>query len=277
MFTFLDAVNQYLGYINFSPKLKGRIYTIVGGVATAYLLYAGVRFILNGVLLQGALFLVVGLLLLYFLFLNVVYFFTQRKAPFDISPKIEKLFRIKPRQPESGVSIKPVIDDIQNPRKIPLDGFYDPKRVLPAKVLSSDAELKNIDMIAHDMLTNALMTDNYAGLSEHELTNYLAQSRKPAYAICAGAMIPHFNLKLEAGQYVAYAGINQAHLLRVGVVQRVGLQSVQSISATRIHLFAAAAIMVGGNSKMNGRAGTVEQPQAYRIQMRIAFKQNEKA
>ncbi|MBW1605279.1 DUF6681 family protein [Lactobacillus sp. Sy-1] len=272
MFTFLDAVNQYLGYINFSPKLKNRIYTLVGGVATAYLFYAGTRFIINGVVLQGALFLAVSLFLLYFLFLNVVYYFTGHRAPFDISPKVEKLLRIKPREPQTTASIKPVIDDLQNPRKIPMDGFYDPKHVLPAKVVSNQGELKNIDIIAHDMLTNALMTDNYAGLSEKELLNYLSQSRKPAYAICAGALIPHFSLKLEAGQYVAYAGINQAHLLRVGVVQRVGLQSVNNINPNRVELFAASAIMVGGNFKINGRAGTVDQQQEYRIQMRIAFK-----
>ncbi|MEJ6399693.1 DUF6681 family protein [Nicoliella lavandulae] len=272
MFTFLDAVNQYLGYINFSPKLKNRIYTIVGGLANFYLFYVAVKFLKNHIWLQGVGFLVAATVLLYFLFLNIVYYFTERRAPFDISPKVEKLFGIKPRQAAAGVSIKPVIDDIQNPRQIPLDGFYDPKHVLPAKLNSSELELKNIDMIAHDMLTNELMTDNYAGLSEHDLLNYLQQSRKPAYAICAGALIPHFSLKLEAGNYVAYAGINQAHLLRVGIIERVGLQSIRSINPQRVQLFAAAAIMVGGNSKINGRAGTVDQEQPYRIQMRIAFK-----
>ncbi|MHA8110149.1 DUF6681 family protein [Lactobacillaceae bacterium Melli_B4] len=272
MFSLLDAVNQYLGYINFSPKLKNRIYTIVGGVANLYMFYVAIKFLHNQIWLQGTMFLLVALILLYFLFLNIVYYFTDKRAPFDISPKIEKLFGIKPRSPQTEISIKPVIDDIQNPRRIPLDGFYDPKHVLPAKLNSNPIELQNIDVIAHDMLKNGLMTDNYAGLSDRELNNYLKQSRKPAYAICAGALVPHFNLKLENGQYVAYAGINQANLLRIGILERVGLQSTRGLSRTEVQLFAASVIMVGGNFKQTGRAELMEHEQPYRMQMRVAFK-----
>ncbi len=79
MFTLLDLVNHYLGYFTTNSKVKGRIYTAVGAIGVWYLLYLAYRFFENGRVLRGSLLVAIFLVLLYFVILNVLYFFTKKQ------------------------------------------------------------------------------------------------------------------------------------------------------------------------------------------------------
>ena len=64
MFSIIDMINHYLGYINVNLKLKNRIYTIVGFVSnfTCYMHIASE----NGRWLRGLGFIAVFIIFLYF-------------------------------------------------------------------------------------------------------------------------------------------------------------------------------------------------------------------
>ena len=76
MFSILGMINSYIGYFNMNATLKNRIYTVVGGVGNFYLLYVAYRFFANGFIVRGLLFILAFLALLYFTYLNILYFFT---------------------------------------------------------------------------------------------------------------------------------------------------------------------------------------------------------
>lgn len=80
MFSLLDMINHYLGYVNLNVKLKNRIYTVLGVIGDIYLLYVSIRWIQNGYALRGSLILLVALILAYFTVMNVFYYFTEKKA-----------------------------------------------------------------------------------------------------------------------------------------------------------------------------------------------------
>ncbi|MCL3858425.1 DUF6681 family protein [Pediococcus pentosaceus] len=90
MISFLTLASHYMGMINVKSKLKNQVYTIMAFVGNWYLLYIGIRFLQNGRSLRGLLLLAIFLVFLYFSIMNIYYFFTTKKAPFDISPVLEK-------------------------------------------------------------------------------------------------------------------------------------------------------------------------------------------
>ncbi|MBY7146342.1 hypothetical protein I2491_06075, partial [Levilactobacillus brevis] len=122
MLSFLDMVNHYLGYINVNAKIKNRVYVILGALGDLYLFYIAIRSLQNGHPFWGLLILLVALLLLYFVYLNGMYYFTEKKAPFDISPKIEKWLHIKPKEEETTGH------QTIHGRNIPANGYFDEKK-----------------------------------------------------------------------------------------------------------------------------------------------------
>lgn len=130
MFSFLDMINHYLGYVNLNVKLKNRIYTILGVLGVIYLLYVSVRWIKNGFALRGSLILLVGLILAYFSIMNIFYYFTDKQAPLDISPKIEKalgktLGGNDQAHEETQYSREQRGNSLLNGANIPANGYFD--------------------------------------------------------------------------------------------------------------------------------------------------------
>ncbi|ETJ36839.1 hypothetical protein Q604_UNBC08908G0001, partial [human gut metagenome] len=72
-------------------RTKGRIYAVVGAVGVWYLLYLAYRFFENGRWLRGGLIAAVFVVLLYFVVLNLVYYFTDKTVKWDVSPRIEQV------------------------------------------------------------------------------------------------------------------------------------------------------------------------------------------
>ncbi|MGQ4558316.1 DUF6681 family protein [Levilactobacillus hammesii] len=271
MLSFLDMVNHYLGYINVSVKIKNRIYVILGALGDLYLFYIAVRYLQNGHPFWGLLILLVAIILLYFAYLNTVYYFTNKKAPFDISPKIEKLLHMKPKEAEMDQPKRTL-----GGRNIPANGYFDEKKILPGKLTSTPLEQENIQHLATRLQQNQLLQMDYSGLGDREITEQTRQSGKPVYASGPGALIPYFEMQTENNQLVVYAGMNQAEKERVGVVSTVGLQNVADVR-DQIELYLANATLVGGPFKVLGRTSVIEQANDFQVAVQLAYKHQDDA
>lgn len=268
MLSFLDMVNHYLGYINVNAKIKNRIYVIIGALGDLYLFYIGFRYLQNGHPFWGLLILLVALILLYFVYLNTVYYFTEKKAPFDISPKIEKWLHIKPKEAEE------TIQPMRGGRNIPANGYFDEKKILPGKLTATASDAQNVQNLATRLQQNQLLQLDYSGLGDREIMEQTRKTGKPVYASGPAVLIPYFEMQTEGHQLVVYAGINQAEKQRVGVVSTVGLQDVADVR-DQFELYLANATLVGGPFKVLGRTSLIEQPNEFQVAVQLAYKHHD--
>lgn len=265
MLSFLDMVNHYLGYINVNAKIKNRVYVILGALGDLYLFYIAIRYLQNGHPFWGLLILLVALLLLYFVYLNGMYYFTEKKAPFDISPKIEKWLHIKPKEEETTGR------QTIHGRNIPANGYFDEKKILPGKLASTPSDVQNIQNLATQLQQARLLKLDYSGLGDREIMEQTTKTGKPVYASGPGTLIPYFEMQPEGNQLVVYAGINQADKQRVGTVSTVGLQSVADVR-DQFELYLANATLVGGPFKVLGRTSMIEQANDFEVAVQLAYK-----
>lgn len=278
MFSFLDMINHYLGYVNLNAKLKNRIYTILGVFGVIYLLYVSVRWIKNGFALRGSLILLVGLILAYFSVLNIFYYFTDKKAPLDISPKIEKalgktLGGSDPAHEENESSKQQRGNSLLNGANIPANGYFDSKKILPGKVAVNAEQSANIAQLANQLQQMKLMTPDYGGLGSRELAQQLTKNNKPVYAIGLGVNIPYFELKQDGQQMIVYAGMNQAQKAPMGRITTVGLQPIEDVY-NKVKLYLANVILVGGPYMEMGRNEPIEKQAPYTIRVQLAYERD---
>ncbi|GLB46574.1 hypothetical protein WR164_05530 [Philodulcilactobacillus myokoensis] len=271
MFSFLDFINRILNYIDIDTKIKSRIYIIVGFLANIYLFYVSFKFIHNGFMTRGIVFFLVALFLLYFVYLNYFYYFTEKQAPFDLSSKIMHKLGIKPREPKN-TSLRGRQSGIQNVRGAISNGYFKENRMMPAILSSNPSEVERINQVADDLINDHLMTANYFGSSDVRINRALKENGdKPIYAIGKGCYVPYFLLKFESGKYNVYIGINQANRLLVGHLTQIGMQKINQIDHNRVDIFLASVLLVGGPFKTEGRLNPVEHHQNYQLKLKIAF------
>lgn len=273
MFSFLDMINHYLGYFNINNRLKGRVYSVLGGLGTAYLFYISIRFIMNHFYKQGLLILLVAFILLYFLICNIFYYFTKVQPRFDISPKLAEWLHIKEHQEVETNSRfgNQVVTPTQN-----ANGIFDQQHVLPAKVRITPQQQRNIEQIVLRLKDQGIFKEDYNGMPDRQIYELLkATAGKPIYAIGRGVVLPYFDMKLEGDRYVVYGGLNEAEVFPIGVIRQVGLQSIASASNLDVDLFLASVMLVGGPFKVNGRAGVIEQSHPYSITTQVAYKKKQ--
>lgn len=282
MFSLLDMVNHYLGYVNLNVKLKNRIYTILGTLGDIYLFYVAIRWIQNGYALRGSLILLVAILLLYFTVMNIFYYFTEKQPPLDISPKIEKALgkTLGGADPAAEAAKKAAAEaqgnqsSLLNGANIPANGFFDAKKILPGKVTVDINQRQNITQLANRLQQMNLMTPDYGGLGQREIEMQLKQAHKPVFAIGLGVNIPYFELQHVGDDLIVYAGINQAEKASVGKIITVGLQPIADV-ADKVKLYLANVILVGGPYMEMGRNLPMEKPAPYAIRVQLAYERQE--
>ncbi|GAT17907.1 DUF6681 family protein [Secundilactobacillus silagei] len=282
MFSFLDMINHYLGYVNLNVKLKNRIYTILGVLGVIYLLYVSVRWIKNGFGLRGSLILLVAIILAYFSVMNVFYYFTKKKAPLDISPKIEKVLgktlggNVEEAEETKQSGRERRGNDLLNGANIPANGYFDSKKILPGKVAVNSEQSANISQLANQLQQMNLMTPNYGGLGSRELAQQITQNKKPVYAIGLGVNIPYFELQQDGQQMIVYAGMNQAQKQPMGKITTVGLQPIADVY-DKVKLYLANVILVGGPYMVMGRNEPIEKQAPYTIRVQLAYEREARA
>lgn len=277
MFSLLDMINHYLGYVNLNVKLKNRIYTVLGVIGDIYLLYVSIRWIQNGYALRGSLILLVALILAYFTVMNVFYYFTEKKPPFDVSPKIEKVLgkTLGGTDPAAEAERKAVeqargSNNLLNGANIPANGYFDSKKILPGKVAVDINQRTNIARLVDQLQQMNLMAPDYGGLGARELGQQLKQHHKPIFAIGLGVNIPYFELQHDGNDLVVYAGINQAQKAPMGKITTVGLQPIDDVY-DKVKLYLANVILVGGPFMELGRNEPIEKQAPYTIRVQLAY------
>jgi len=269
MFSILDMINHALGYVNVNVKIKNQIYTLLGAAGNFYLGFVAIRLIQNGSWLRGIIYLLVFLVIIYFLVLNILYYFTNRRAKFDLSPKIEQLLGGKPKEALEAEK-QPTMGGNQNQPYIPANGIFNGQELLPAAVKVSTTEQHNVHQIIDQLQAANIVRLDYGGLSDDAIMKQVRATGEPVKAIGQGIQIPYSQLQVKDHKLVIYAGINQIDQLPVGHITRVGLTDIHDAHAD-YKLYLASTLITGGMEKIAGRNSTIEQPGEYQITAQVAY------
>ncbi|RHJ61709.1 hypothetical protein DW111_00580 [Ligilactobacillus salivarius] len=269
MFSILGLINTWIGYINMNVKIKNRVYTVVGGIGNFYLLYVAWRFFANGFIGRGLLFILAFLVLLYFTYLNAIYWFTEKKAKWDISPKIENALGIKPKDPEEEARKK--VARMRQAGFVQTNGIFDENQdFLPAEITTSEAELANIQIVADSLKKINYLHLDYDGKSKNTIFKEIKSDGKVRYALGETPQaLPYFELKNVEGKLVIYGGINQIESYQLGTVKTIGLMPA-SEAAKKYHIYLATVVLTGGPFMIAGRSTAMEDNEPFRIDAKIA-------
>lgn len=275
MISFLTLASHYMGMINVKSKLKNQVYTIMAFVGNWYLLYIGIRFLQNGRSLRGLLLLAIFLLFLYFSIMNIYYFFTTKKAPFDISPVLEKYVGGAPEEIREKEEFRRRLAQVERQSHQASSspaGMFDQRMLLPAQVESTGEQKRNIEQIAMLMKNAGILFEDYGGRSDEQIKEQLQPGQTEAYAIGdEGIQFPFADIKIINGQPTIYAGLNQMEELPVGVITKVGAASFEAAKQEN-HLYLADVLLSGGEKKMIGRSGIITENENFFIKVNIAYK-----
>ncbi|WP_368270794.1 DUF6681 family protein [Ligilactobacillus salivarius] len=275
MFSILGLINTWIGYINMNVKIKNRVYTVVGGIGNFYLLYVAWRFFANGFIGRGLLFILAFLVLLYFTYLNAIYWFTEKKAKWNISPKIENALGIKPKDPEEEARKK--VARMRQAGFVQTNGIFDENQdFLPAEITTSEAELANIQIVADSLKKINYLHLDYDGKSKNTIFKEIKSDGKVRYALGETPQaLPYFELKNVEGKLVIYGGINQIESYQLGTVKTIGLMPA-SEAAKKYHIYLATVVLTGGPFMIAGRSTAMEDNEPFRIDAKIAYTSREK-
>ena len=256
-------------------KIKNRVYTVVGGIGNFYLLYVAWRFFANGFIGRGLLFILAFLVLLYFTYLNAIYWFTEKKAKWDISPKIENALGIKPKDPEEEARKK--VARMRQAGFVQTNGIFDENQdFLPAEITTSEAELANIQIVADSLKKINYLHLDYDGKSKNTIFKEIKSDGKVRYALGETPQaLPYFELKNVEGKLVIYGGINQIESYQLGTVKTIGLMPA-SEAAKKYHIYLATVVLTGGPFMIVGRSTAMEDNEPFRIDAKIAYTSREK-
>lgn len=256
-------------------KIKNRVYTVVGGIGNFYLLYVAWRFFANGFIGRGLLFILAFLVLLYFTYLNAIYWFTEKKAKWDISPKIENALGIKPKDPEEEARKK--VARMRQAGFVQTNGIFDENQdFLPAEITTSEAELANIQIVADSLKKINYLHLDYDGKSKNTIFKEIKSDGKVRYALGETPQaLPYFELKNVEGKLVIYGGINQIESYQLGTVKTIGLMPA-SEAAKKYHIYLATVVLTGGPFMIAGRSTAMEDNEPFRIDAKIAYTSCEK-
>ena len=256
-------------------KIKNRVYTVVGGIGNFYLLYVAWRFFANGFIGRGLLFILAFLVLLYFTYLNAIYWFTEKKAKWDISPKIENALGIKPKDPEEEARKK--VARMRQAGCVQTNGIFDENQYfLPAEITTSEAELANIQIVADSLKKINYLHLDYDGKSKNTIFKEIKSDGKVRYALGETPQaLPYFELKNVEGKLVIYGGINQIESYQLGTVKTIGLMPA-SEAAKKYHIYLATVVLTGGPFMIAGRSTAMEDNEPFRIDAKIAYTSREK-
>lgn len=269
MFSIIGLINSYLGYININVKLKNRVYTILGTVGNFYLLYVAYRFLANGFLARGLLFILAFFGLSYFAYLNILYFFTSKKSRFDFSPWIEKKLGMKPKED--------MLDKEKTGAQngfVQTNGLFKGETILPAKLKRSAAEIQALNEIVGQLAAENYLRLDYGGNSDNEIFKIARAKKENVYALNEPVALPYFELVHEAGHLNLYGGINQIERKRLGQIKSVGLMPVTEVER-KYSLFVAAAAVYGGPYKFAGRSTVMQEDGPYELKIQVAYREKD--
>lgn len=268
MFSILGMINSYIGYFNMNATLKNRIYTIVGGGGNFYLLYVAYRFFANGFIVRGLLFILAFLALLYFTYLNILYFFTEdRVSKLDISPKVEKMLGVK--IPDTRVAENAGVA----PGFMQTNGIFKDEEFLPSTLRTNHKQRENLQKVVAQLEQVRYLQLDFGGAKDKELFKK-AKSGDRFFALNEPVALPYYELREVNGKLLVYGGINQIERQELGEVTQVGLlRGIEALKRYRLSL--AAVALTGGPYKFAGRSTMMQKDEPYRLEIQIAYRPKE--
>lgn len=268
MFSILGMINSYIGYFNMNATLKNRIYTIVGGVGNFYLLYVAYRFFANGFIVRGLLFILAFLALLYFTYLNILYFFTEdRVSKIDISPKVEKMLGVKIPDTRAAENAGVASGFMQT------NGIFKDEEFLPSTLRTNHKQRENLQKVVAQLEQVGYLQLDFGGAKDKELFKK-AKSGDRFFALNEPVALPYYELREVNGKLLVYGGVNQIERQELGEVTQVGLlRGIEALKRYRLSL--AAVALTGGPYKFAGRSTMVQKDEPYRLEIQIAYRPKE--
>lgn len=266
MLAALDILNRLLGYFNIQDKPKGQAFTIVALIANFYLLYIGIQNVrYPDFRWRGIFFLAVFFVLLYFIVLNVFYYFTDKKMPFDISPKVEKA--LGGNSAAKKAAEQALVAKTQNS---PATGVFADDKILPATIASDTTQQANIDELTRILLEQGLFALDYQGLDETAIKNVAQKTKQSVYAMGGPVELPFFDLQQQENNLVVFGGLNALTAKPLGTVTTVGLTPVDK-AQTQYQFAVAHAYLTGGEYKQLGRSGLITKRDSYTLTVQLAY------
>lgn len=268
MFSILGMINSYIGYFNMNATLKNRIYTIVGGVGNFYLLYVAYRFFANGFIVRGLLFILAFLALLYFTYLNILYFFTEdRVSKIDISPKVEKMLGVKIPDTRAAENAGVASGFMQT------NGIFKDEEFLPSTLRTNHKQCENLQKVVAQLEQVGYLQLDFGGAKDKELFKK-AKSGDRFFALNEPVALPYYELREVNGKLLVYGGVNQIERQELGEVTQVGLlRGIEALKRYRLSL--AAVALTGGPYKFAGRSTMMQKDEPYRLEIQIAYRPKE--
>lgn len=268
MFSILGMINSYIGYFNMNATLKNRIYTIVGGVGNFYLLYVAYRFFANGFIVRGLLFILAFLALLYFTYLNILYFFTEdRVSKIDISPKVEKMLGVKITDTRAAENAGVASGFMQT------NGIFKDEEFLPSTLRTNHKQRENLQKVVAQLEQVGYLQLDFGGAKDKELFKK-AKSGDRFFALNEPVALPYYELREVNGKLLVYGGVNQIERQELGEVTQVGLlRGIEALKRYRLSL--AAVALTGGPYKFAGRSTMMQKDEPYRLEIQIAYRPKE--
>ncbi|KRM87576.1 DUF6681 family protein [Lacticaseibacillus thailandensis] len=264
MLTALDIVNRIFGYFNIQDKPKGRVFTIIAFFANFYLLYVAVANLrYAGYRIRGALFLTLFLVLLYFIYLNFMYYFTNKKAPADISPVIERALggNAKARKAAAQAFVQ---------KETPTAGVFTESQLLPTTLVIGSHQQRNIDRLAKRMEETGVMTLDYQGVSDRVLNEVAQQTAQPVLAMGKPVLLPYFELAQHGKRWIIRGGLNELDATELAEVVTVGLSPIAE-AQSQFNLALASVTLSGGPQKEPGRSGLRDAFAKFTIEAKVAY------
>lgn len=269
MFTFFDMIKASLNYVNLSTVLKNRIYTVLTAIGNFYLLYVAIKFYINGYFMRGSLFLLAFIAILYFTYLNLIYYFTKDKtSKIDVSPWIEKKFHLQGQDPMSAAEKE---RKELMPGYVQTNGIFENEEFLPATIVHTAAQQQNIQEVARELSRMGYLKLDYGGASEEEIFKKVQETNQSQPALIAPVALPYFELVKQKNGLVIYGGVNQIERKELATVREVGLLSAKE-AIKKYQLYLATAVITGGPAKMMGRSGLLEKNAPFTLDVKIAYR-----
>ena len=251
-----------------NATLKNRIYTIVGGVGNFYLLYVAYRFFANGFIVRGLLFILAFLALLYFTYLNILYFFTEdRVSKLDISPKVEKMLGVKIPDTRAAENAGVASGFMQT------NGIFKDEEFLPSTLRTNHKQRENLQKVVAQLEQVGYLQLDFGGAKDKELFKK-AKSGDRFFALNEPVALPYYELREVNGKLLVYGGVNQIERQELGEVTQVGLlRGIEALKRYRLSL--AAVALTGGPYKFAGRSTMMQNDEPYRLEIQIAYRPKE--
>ncbi|MFV0560621.1 MAG: DUF6681 family protein [Enterococcus sp.] len=189
----INGVHKFLGYLDISPKYLNRGYTILSVIPTLYILRILYGLWLNENYFQFFLYGVGFLALLYFIILNVFYYFFDKNSKADVTQVFVKYL------PDEAFNIQAEENSKKNHRQL------------------KEAQKVQIDFFEDYQLK---LAENMAQLVANGEVPINDLSNQDGFLIEANTLYPYYYVKKQTElQYVLKIGKNYGNLEEIGLIQ----------------------------------------------------------